>query len=416
MSISPAIRARTCADRRAVVAREHLHELDPAARDPREEELGGSHRLARAAVVHRAVGDEVLVAARPEDAAEDVRRTGVDLVAADRRSRPGVSGASTPGSTVAGEPAARPRAPGTPAPDRGRGARRRARRRARALRAPRRGARARPRARTPCAPARRRTGRAPRERGARKHGAVRDRAHRHVGDDRLPVTRRDRDRERVRAGERRAAIRVRQSARRRRGQRRDEAAVGEPSRPVAEHAGREAAARDDDARALGRIGERGAHDLLEHEVAERSVAVPALEALLRLDQQRPSGRIEVERLEPRDAREVRATVFPWRSAYSKCASRASTAGGASPSAASRAACLVRGHRVAKARSAEAPHRPAPSAATRRSSRSGLTATGWPTASRNGTSEWESEYAVELARSSPSVARELARARPPSPWP
>ena len=58
----------------------------------------------------------------------------------------------------------------------------------------------------------------PRE--AREHVAVGDGAHRDVGDDRPAVARRDRDRERVRAGERRPAGRRRQPPRRGGGQQR----------------------------------------------------------------------------------------------------------------------------------------------------------------------------------------------------
>ena len=79
---------------------------------------------------------------------------------------------------------------------------------------------------------------------------------------------------------------------------------GEPADPVAECAGREAPSGDDDARPLGRIGERRAHDLLEHEVAERAAPVPALEAFPGLDENGAGGRVEVERREPVDSREA----------------------------------------------------------------------------------------------------------------
>ena len=92
---------------------------------------------------------------------------------------------------------------------------------------------------------------------AREHGAVGDTTHRDVADDRTPIRARDADREWIRAGERRAAVRVRESRRRGRGQRGDQAAVGELPHPVAEHPRGEAVRRDDDARPLGRVGELG---------------------------------------------------------------------------------------------------------------------------------------------------------------
>ncbi len=81
--------ARHCdlhgAQRQLLLAREDLQELDAAGRDSGEEDLAGRDRLTRAAVLHRAVDDEVLVARAAEHAPEDVRRAGVDLVAADVR-------------------------------------------------------------------------------------------------------------------------------------------------------------------------------------------------------------------------------------------------------------------------------------------------------------------------------------------
>ena len=128
--------------------------------------------------------------------------------------------------------------------------------------------------------------------------------HGNVRDDRRPVARRDRDCERVRPGERLAAIRMRQATRRRCGENADETTLGESPHPVAEHPCRKASSSDDHASAFRWVGDGRAHDLLEHEVAERTVPVPALEALLRFEQERTSCRIEVERLEPVDPRET----------------------------------------------------------------------------------------------------------------
>ncbi len=69
------------------------------------------------------------------------------------------------------------------------------------------------------------------------------------------------------------------------------------------------------------------------------------------------------------------------------------------------ACLGFVHRVENALSLNRSTRQLRSAAIARSFRSGFTATGWPTASRNGTSLAESEYAVDSARSMPSSAGE-----------
>ena len=239
-----------------------------------------------------------------------------------------------------------------------------------------------------------------------------DRSHRGVGHDRSPVARRDRDRERIRPGERSAAVRMREPTRRRRGQHRDEPALGKPSPPVSEHARREAAPRDDHACALRWIGKRGAHDLLEHEVAERTVTVPALEALLRLDQERPScvdrGRASRAR-PPARARARSSRGCPHtRSARAVLRRQAVRAPALQPPT-----CVGGGHGVANARWLKRRTGQPRLPPCRRSSRSGLTATGWPTAARNGTSEHESEYAVELSSSS-CPSRRAPPARRPSP--
>ena len=111
-------------------------------------------------------------------------------------------------AAVAGEPAARARARGTPARDRDRAERRRAR-------APCSGpASAETRSSSPTGERERLVRLLAAERDellrrgtAGQDVAVRDGAHRDVRDDRRTVARRDRDRERIRAGERRAAAR-----------------------------------------------------------------------------------------------------------------------------------------------------------------------------------------------------------------
>ncbi len=130
-----------------------------------------------------------------------------------------------------------------------------------------------------------------------------DRAHRDVGDDRLAVAARDPDRERIRAGELRPALRMAETGRRGRGQDADEPAVGEPADVVAEHPGGERPLADDEARVRGRPLELRAHDPPEDEVADRAAAVPALEALVLLEQRRLGSRVvALELLEPRDPR------------------------------------------------------------------------------------------------------------------
>ncbi len=113
-------------------------------------------------------------------------------------------------------------------------------------------------------------------RETREHRAVGDLPHRHVGDDGISVAARNRDRQRVRAGELRPARRRAEPTRGRRRERGDESAVGEPAHPVAEHPRRERPASDDHPRARRRIRERRPHDRVERQVAERAVAVPLL--------------------------------------------------------------------------------------------------------------------------------------------
>ncbi len=84
-----------------------------------------------------------------------------------------------------------------------------------------------------------------------------------------------------------------------RGEGGDEAALGQAAHPVAEHPGRERPARHDDPGPRGRIGELCLDDRVQREVAERSVAVPALVSGLGEHPQRPGGGVELRpALEP----------------------------------------------------------------------------------------------------------------------
>ena len=98
---------------------------------------------------------------------------------------------------------------------------------------------------------------------------------------------------------------MRQPRRRRRRQRGDEPALGEPADVPAEHPGREAVRGDDDARVLWRRRELRLRDRRQRQVAERTVAVPALVAGLGVDALRLRVRPEVgQRLEPVDPGEA----------------------------------------------------------------------------------------------------------------
>lgn len=93
--------------------------------------------------------------------------------------------------------------------------------------------------------------------------------------------------------------------RRGRGDRADEATLGEPAGVVAEHAGGEAVGGCDHTSMHGRVGELGAHDRLEHEVADGAASLPALVPILGDDALGAGGGVEAgQRLEPRDACEA----------------------------------------------------------------------------------------------------------------
>ena len=107
--------------------------------------------------------------------------------------------------------------------------------------------------------------------------AVRDRAHRHVRDERLSLARGDRDRERVRPRQRRAARGWREPARRGRRQQRHEPPGREAADPVAERAGRKARRRHDEARTRDAFGEDVVEDRRERQVAEGAGTLPAVD-------------------------------------------------------------------------------------------------------------------------------------------
>src|SRR3954454_2839879 len=96
---------------------------------------------------------------------------------------------------------------------------------------------------------------------------------------------------------------MREPPRRRRSEHADEPAGGEAADVVPEHPGGEGPLADDEASVRRRRGELRAHDPAEHEITDRAAAVPALEAVLLLEQRRlGSGVVALEPLEPRDPR------------------------------------------------------------------------------------------------------------------
>ncbi len=78
-----------------------------------------------------------------------------------------------------------------------------------------------------------------------------------------------------------------------------------PSMPVGK-----AALGDDDPGMRRRTRERRPDDLVQHEVAERAAAVPALEALFRDQPVGPRAGVDLEPLEPVDAREAVSHLPP----------------------------------------------------------------------------------------------------------
>ena len=136
---------------------------------------------------------------------------------------------------------------------------------------------------------------------AADHVAVGHGPHRDVDDDRLAFRVRKPDRERGRADERLAAVRMRQPRRRGGGERGDETCLGEPSNPVAEVAGRERIGCDHSHGPRFRVDQLGA-DLREHEVAEGAARLPEVEAGVARRLDGPRRRLELLRLEPLDPR------------------------------------------------------------------------------------------------------------------
>src|SRR5581483_4107051 len=178
----------------------------------------------------------------------------------------------------------------------------------------------------------------------------------------------------------------------------DEPGIGEAPHVVREHAGRERPLADDDARMLGRPRQLLVDDTREHEVADRAVSVPALEAGLVHRQRRTRARVvALERLEPRDAR-VPVPRFAAPLGVVEVRPEREHGRLVEPERGESPQGLVAFHRETNSSTGH-PR----AAAIRRSLRSGLTATGLPTASRNGRSVCESEYAVHCDRSKPRAA-------------
>ena len=155
--------------------------------------------------------------------------------------------------------------------------------------------------------------------------------------------------------------------------------------PVAERAGRERARADDDPRVLGGLVELRLHRCMQREVAERAVSVPPLGADALRGPER--HRVPATRASRSASSRGRSRLSPPPSGSARPGSlrprRRSRARRAAPQAAWRVNSRI-GH----------PRR----RAMRRNLRSGLTAIGWPTASKSGQSVCESEYAVEIDRS------------------
>ena len=142
--------------------------------------------------------------------------------------------------------------------------------------------------------------------------AVRDPAHGDVRHEWLSVRARNRDRERVRADELRAAVRVGEAGGRGGGENADEAALRKLAHPVAEHPRGEAVPGDDHARVLRRVRQLSLDDARERDVAERAAALPPFEPRPIDDALGLRLRIEPrERREPADARDA-VTALPPR--------------------------------------------------------------------------------------------------------
>jgi hypothetical protein len=137
---------------------------------------------------------------------------------------------------------------------------------------------------------------------ARDHVSVGDPTHGDVRDERTSVRARHRDRERIRPGERRSAVGVREAGRRRGRQGRDEPTVGEPPHPVTEEPCREAAGGDDHPRTVRRFAELRLDDSRKREVADGAVSVPVLVPELGEDAKRLRVRVQIlQGAEPGDA-------------------------------------------------------------------------------------------------------------------
>jgi len=69
-------------ERYLLVARDHVYKLNAACGDRREEDLDGRDFLARTAILHWAVDDEVVIADAAQHAAEGVSRASTNVVLA----------------------------------------------------------------------------------------------------------------------------------------------------------------------------------------------------------------------------------------------------------------------------------------------------------------------------------------------
>ena len=161
--------------------------------------------------------------------------------------------------------------------------------------------------------------------------AVRDLAHRDVGDERAAVGGRHRRSRAVWSPRALSAVWMRQPRRRGRGQRGGETAGREQSHPVAEHARGKAVRRHDHAGVLRRLGEQRVADRREREVAQRAVGRPSARSRAR---RTSSGRAPGSSPSSVASQSIRARPwpsFPRRSASRKWSASTPASGSAKPS-------------------------------------------------------------------------------------
>ena len=179
-------------------------------------------------------------------------------------------------------------------------------------------------------------------RATREDVAVRDRAHRDVRNQRLPSP----EGTRSPAGSSRSAASPPEGCGSRRGEVAVSSATSPPSAsrrdPVAEHAGRKARRRHDEARTRDAFGEDVVDDRRERQVAEGAGTLPAVDPVPARLLDRPRLEVERLRLEPRDAREAVAG-FPRASASAKCPWEHVHRVAGEPEGLEARACLAEGH-------------------------------------------------------------------------